>query len=535
MLITGASSGYGNISTVVIQSGGAGYNNTNIITFTGGNTGVGSYPPGNASLITDSSGAIVAVNLSANAGNLIVSNPTLAVVNSSGGSTGVGTGADLIPGFHYGFVKFPLGSIDDPLQSLFTFQTKTIGTIASLVNINPGENYNLDPFVNVYEPLVASYGRKDYIIGVANTNGTFIVGETVVQTINSASIIITSNTFSGNATSQYEVGEAVFSTDGITNVASGILNAQVISAPNYTLTIREPSGNFTNTISASILTVSTNTGFAPGSAITQGSASGTLVNSNTTTLVVKSVTGTFAANATSVTSNTGGTATISAANNSGKIYRLFGLTSKGVTEVSNTDSTVLSLQARGVVKTVNSTSLSVARRSLFNQFTPSVGNDLIGQSSGASAVLVSVTIDGTSNTVGDNAIITANVVTTSGSMVSVDVVDSGYGYIQDETVDLLSNDGLRSSTGKVVLNKTGQGKGYYGDNNGLLDDNKFIIDGEYYQEYSYEVQSNLPFETYAELLREVVHVSGTKMFGRIKTSTVSNNNLTIANSAIEIA
>jgi len=534
MLITGANSGYGNLATVAIIAGGAGYDNTNVIVFSGGNTGVGSYTPGNASIVTNSSGTIVDIGLSANLGNLIVSTPSLSVVNSSGGSTGVGTGGELIPGFNYGFTKQPFGTIDTPLLNLFSFETKNIGSIATITNINPGENYNLDPFVNVYEPLVASYGKKDYILGISNTVGNFVIGESVAQIVNSSGLQITSNTYSGNTSNQYEIGEAVFSTDGISNVATGIIYSQSIATPNYTLVLKDTSGSFVNTISASILTVSTNTGFSSNSLITQGTANGILVTSNSTTLVVKNVVGTFAANATNITSNTGGSASVTVANNTSKIYKLTGVTSNSTTEVTNASPFAVSLLARGVIKSSNSSVMLVSRRSLFNEFTVTSGNDLLGQSSGATAAIISVSPDNTSNTIGDNAIISANVVTSTGSIVGVNVVDSGLGYINDEIVTLNSLDGLRSASGKTTLGKNGVGKGYYGDNNSLLDDTKFIIDGEYYQEYSYEVQSNLPFETYEQLLREVVHVSGTKMFGRIKTSTTSNNLISVASSSIEI-
>ena len=87
--------------------------------------------------------------------------------------------------FGYGFPKLPQGDSQTPLEDLLTSGDFTIGTISSLTSINPGNNYNIDPFVNVYNPYVAGFKRSDFALDVTLTpgTGTFVEGENITQTV----------------------------------------------------------------------------------------------------------------------------------------------------------------------------------------------------------------------------------------------------------------------------------------------------------------------------------------------------------------
>ncbi len=536
MLISGANSTFGNVSSVFINNGGSGYNNTNIVTFSGGNTGAGSYGVGNASIVTDASGVITDVTLTSNVGNLIVSTPTASIVNSSGGSTGIGSGASLIPVSSLGFVKLPGGDITTPLIDILRFETKTIGTIASLTNINPGENYNINPFVLVYEPYVASYGKRDFIATITITAGAgYVNNEVVTQTISTPGIQITSNTFTGNSANSYEVFEVVYSTDGISNTATGIVYSTTrnITTGVHTTILTSNTGTWQNSINVSILTVLSNTNFNPGNKILQSTtANGILVTSNSTTLVVSNVQGTFTSG--TVTSNaspTPGSTTASVSTNT-VIYTLNGLTSNGTSYISNTQAYTASATAKGRVKSNSNTSyLEIKRISLFTDFTP--GGTLTGGTTGTTATILSVGDDLSSLITGDNANIVANVVASEGRITSLNVVDSGYGYINDEQLTLTSLDGLRVATGQANVAKQGIGLGFYSSTRGFLDDDMYLHDGDYYQNFSYEIQSPIPLDKYSDVLKKVLHISGKKLFGRVVTAPFIEANIT-SNSTITI-
>lgn len=536
MLISGANSTFGNLSSVYIEAGGTGYDNTNIVIFSGGNTGSGSYTAGNASIITNGNGTIVAIGLTSNTGNKLTTTPSATIANSTGGATGIGSDASLIPVSSLGFIKLPGGDITYTILDLLRFNTLTIGSIATLTNINPGENYNVNPFVNVYEPYVASYGKRDIVLEVGSLVGPgFIAGEYVEQTSNTPGIEIKSTGFSGNSSNTYEVQEIVYSTDGISNTADGIIYSTTkdLSTNVYTTVLISNTGTWQNTVNVSILTVDSNTNFSPGDKVLQSTtANGILVSCNSTTLVVKSVQGSFANG--SVSSNaspTPGSATISNVANT-QIFKLIGATSKGQTSISNTAAYTASALAKGIIKiNSNNTFLTLKRISLFTEFT--LNNTLVGKTTGTEANVLSVAADPTSNVVGDNAIITANVVATQGSIGSVEVTDSGFGYLHDEGLTLSSLDGARFASGKANVATQGIGTGYYSSTKSFLNDTKYIQDGEYYQNYSYEIQTTIPIDQYFDTLREVLHVAGKKMFGKVVKSTDADFNMT-SNSTITI-
>lgn len=528
MLITGANSTYGYMSDVLIYEGGVGYSNSDTVSFNGGNTGIGSYEAGNASIVTDGSGTILSVTLSSNTGNGYSTNPNTTI------NTSTGSGANVAPVFPLGFIKNPSGDITFPLLDLLTIEQKTIGTISAITGINPGENYNIDPLVLINESSVSAYNKRDYIIEVSNTTGSFINNELITQSLIVNTTIITSNAFSGNTEGAYSFSEYVYTTDGINIIGDGIVRNSSNTIGVITTSIQDASGEFANTVNATILTAANTTGFVVGSNVVQGSANGILVSSNSSTLVVKSVNGTFNANSTNATGSGSGSTLITATSNT-EIYKLYGLTSKGESTITGIVESTYDIEyAKARVRSYNAnTSTIYANRvSLFADFID--GGILTGRTSGANASIITVTEDYSRNPVGINASMSANVITSSGSIQSIQVIDSGLGYVQDETVTIVSESGTHSASGKANIINNGVGEGRYTSYDGFLDSYRYIHDGEYYQEYSYEVRSSIPFDKYADLLKELVHIAGTRMFGRLNTSKVTNNQVTVSSSTIDI-
>lgn len=166
--------------------------------------------------------------------------------------------------------------------------------------------------------------------------------------------------------------------------------------------------------------------------------------------------------------------------------------------------------AIGMVKHSNSTHLTLKRLQFNNQFDTS--NGLIGSSSGATANIASITTIDDILQIGLNANVVANVQTATGSVTKIDVVDSGFGYIEGENATFTSADGLRSGSAKISLGKKGVSQGFYKNRNGFVSDSKKIFDGEYYQDYSYEIRTSITADKYSEMLKKVLHVAGTKQF-----------------------
>lgn len=134
---------------------------------------------------------------------------------------------------------------------------------------------------------------------------------------------------------------------------------------------------------------------------------------------------------------------------------------------------------------------------------------------------------GSINFAGYNATIDSTTNFGIGRIISVDIVDSGYGYRHNEVVDVIDTAGRVATKGTISARSQGSTGGYwasldshlngYSSKDGPLeyfDSGKRVQDSEYYQEYSYEIQSKLGVEQYEENLKEITHVAGTKLFGR---------------------
>ena len=141
---------------------------------------------------------------------------------------------------------------------------------------------------------------------------------------------------------------------------------------------------------------------------------------------------------------------------------------------------------------------------------------------------------------GDNAVIDAETEFAVGRVSEVAILASGFGYVDYETdpVDFATGKGeLRDanndivSVGWIEAKKQGVTSGYWAGENSHLsgfriqpgqtanttleyyDSGSRIQDSDFYQEYSYQIKSTLPLGEYEKLLKENVHLAGTKLFG----------------------
>lgn len=168
--------------------------------------------------------------------------------------------------------------------------------------------------------------------------------------------------------------------------------------------------------------------------------------------------------------------------------------------------------AKGIVKSANTSTVKVKRLTFENTFQP--GTILIGDVSGASANVSKVVEDvDVIYPIGLNAVIEANVISANGQITSLQIVDSGIGYSNGDVLQYTSSDGLRSGSIKAIIDGHGIGQGYYKSSKGFLSEDMYIHDGDYYQEYSYEILSKISVDRYADMFKKVMHTAGTKFFG----------------------
>ena len=55
-----------------------------------------------------------------------------------------------------------------------------------------------------------------------------------------------------------------------------------------------------------------------------------------------------------------------------------------------------------------------------------------------------------------------------------------------------------------------------------------VHDGDYYQEYSYDIISKFPLEKYSDMFKKVVHTAGTRVFGSVLVDSTLEAKVSIA-------
>jgi hypothetical protein len=321
-----------------------------------------------------------------------------------------------------------------------TFANANIGTINSLTWINPGTDYNIDPYVLAYQPYISAFDRKDYKATISNTTGSFSVGELVTQTTSRTENDITIDSVTGLI-----VGERVYQG---ANVATGIISS---------------------------------------------------INTGTSTITVYDITGTFSTGA------------------NVKSYINVSFTSN----TSVVSVTSASITAKGIVKEANSTYLELKRIQFENNFASNT--TLYGGSSGTTAKLVTIEEDLLTLPIGLNAMVDANVVIANGSVTNLEIIDSGLGYSNGEVMIFLSEDKTRTGSIKTIVSGSGTGTGYYRTSKGFLSGLSKIHDGDYYQEYSYDIMSKMPLNKYKDMFKKVMHTAGTRFFGSVLLESLNDS------------
>lgn len=296
---------------------------------------------------------------------------------------------------------------------------------------------------------------------------------------------------------------------------------------NIVLEIQNPSGVFAvgDVLSQSIstptnrVTFNANTGaFTVGEGVTQlygvSNSYATINSANSTTLILSDIRGAFYGN------TLGG----------GNLVGLASGASANCTGVDNT--TTATTVSTGIIVALPNTSIIEIKRSSFNAAFQS-GND-VSTSSGGVATVISATQNLDSPAMGNNAIVTDIVVTARGIATELAIMDSGFGHKPGDNIELTTNGNIYAISGTANVYNQGIGIGYWEDSRGMLNSNKYIADGNYYQPYSYEIQSRLSMDKYADILKQLAHVVGTKMYGKVTIGSAKTKQVNPVSTSIEV-
>ena len=192
--------------------------------------------------------------------------------------------------------------------------------------------------------------------------------------------------------------------------------------------------------------------------------------------------------------------------------------------------------AKGIVKSVSGNTMKVKRIQLEDHFI--VGATIEGQSTGTTAILTSVSEDPTSTIAGFNAIVNTDASIANGVINSIQIVDSGFGFTNETAASFTSSDGERTGQFDIRLGGVGTGTGFYRNTRGFVSDLSKVHDGDYYQEYSYDIISRIPLDKYNDMFKKVMHTAGTRFFGSVLLDSLAEIQVTTTGtnqSSIEIA
>jgi hypothetical protein len=193
-----------------------------------------------------------------------------------------------------------------------------------------------------------------------------------------------------------------------------------------------------------------------------------------------------------------------------------------------------STTAQGIVTSANTSVVHCTRMNFNDQWiaTTNTSNMLVGVASGFTANVVNIAADPLSGIIGENAVVTAAVTSSNTSVKELQVIDSGFNYSDGEFIEF--TDGLNSGMAIASVQTQGASLGYSRSTSSLLSADKFLADGLYYQDFSYEIRSPVTLDRYEEMLKKLLHVAGTKYFTAFNKSTIIEAALT-ADCAITIS
>lgn len=410
------------------------------------------------------------------------------------------------------------------------FVKTMVGTFNRLINIDTGSGYNDSPPMALINPGVASIGLPNYRLFLSGTTSSFIVGERVF-----ANVFRTYSKLTVDSNSGIRIHGRVFQLDANTDeIANGI----VVDIVNNDIYVDRVEGEFisSNTLYNStsnnepeVTTVSFDTQMKPSVGYIQFANSSymeidrwfyhqdRLANTGDQVCYIRvRDMGSGYLNTDEVlvdnTFGEGATANIVTFSN-GSINHVV-ITNCGsyssppsITIDSNTGIGANLIPVLGGVGFMS-------------------GLRIHGRSSGAGARLVDV--QPLSITLANNAVVNLTPSFANGVLVDVDVVDSGFGFQNNSPAILVNLDHESSNASALIENlKQGQRLGQYISNDGFPSSTKKLHDGDYYQNYSYEIRSKVPQKQYEKNVQDLLHVAGTKMFGKVRLVSFSESEFSV--------
>jgi hypothetical protein len=389
---------------------------------------------------------------------------------------------------------FKVGSISN--SEIVTFNTTIINPYLSIALDSPTNTMQLD-----ISSVSGSFNANDIITASANS----VLLEGFTSTVN-----------------------AVANGESLSNATLGIANLYVYRSDGSYISVTgsEPNLTSANLVSGAVLISNTTSSVfelinTPTKEVVNGEAR--VVSSNSTVLIIESVNGYFIETKTVTDSNTAATATVDV------VIRLTDWNFEGsVSVLDNLDATIVDVLPTTTLEVGTIASLSQVNPGSGYLTTPYI---TVNEPEIAEQLL----FDASGTQKGNNAIITSTIAGGNGTVTSVEIIDSGYGYVENENVTLESNTNPSLIGGTSIVYRSGRGAGRWLNRKSFPSDVIYIQDGLFYQDYSYQIVAQRMLSSYEMLVRDLVHPSGVALFGAYRSSDylVSDQDTTIQSSIVQ--
>jgi hypothetical protein len=122
--------------------------------------------------------------------------------------------------------------------------------------------------------------------------------------------------------------------------------------------------------------------------------------------------------------------------------------------------------------------------------------------------------DGLGGVWGLDAVISANAVFANGVATSVQIITAGYGFEPQDQIEMTSANNTSSILGTAIVDSQGVSQGYWTSNNSFLSSSNRLTDSYYYQNFSYEIQTQVGYSQFANAVMALMHPVGYQMFGK---------------------
>ena len=185
---------------------------------------------------------------------------------------------------------------------------------------------------------------------------------------------------------------------------------------------------------------------------------------------------------------------------------------------------------RGSIQSKVGSNLKVRTATIGGYFEAN-SEEIVGQTSGARAIVNVAAFDEDERVMGTNADILASLINADGVINEIEISSSGYGYVSGEPIEIIK--GFETITGTAVVETQGKDYGYWKSQTSHISSDKYIHDNDYYQEYSYDIQSGVNLIEYRDLILNILHMSGTKLFGSVIKTTEKTQPVTLESSVTQ--